>query len=352
MGTPWRYPNHPLTHICKFENAVFWAVLPFKSRLDRDAAEALLPEGLPASRARIRFQIFYGLILHFTLSDILRARRSWRPLTCSQMSTEFHRRSVRVQIEAAIHRQILCDTTTVSDEDFDHFDSGDAFSPLPGSMVIAAMPPVSMLPPMPSMLEHGSRSVPATLKRPHPRPQTVAKHGDMARANLLRPKSTALWASNDIDELHEQMSNQLQHLVTHSMSLDGNAMGTFAPFLGAEDSINSDATDSAEANSAEPQPFGHLLSPQEVPQSFGRGHGGGGHGGGGHGGGRHHYSRSVGDIVVATGGTVHGAVHGTVYGVETPKNLLSPQTADQWDDAALDHQAEEMRMQLEQYRME
>ena len=73
----------------------------------------------------------------------------------------------------------------------------------------------------------------------------------------------------------------------------------------------------------------------------------------------HSYSHSVGAIedIVAVQGvhTVHthslGSSNG-MHSTETPKNLCSPQTADQWDDDALDRQAEAIRMQLEQYRMD
>ena len=51
FGTLWMYPDHRQTHICKSENEVFYAVLPFKSRLDRGCAEQLLPEGAAAADA-------------------------------------------------------------------------------------------------------------------------------------------------------------------------------------------------------------------------------------------------------------------------------------------------------------
>ena len=216
-------------------------------------------------------------------------------------------------------------TPSVDDDAlFDHFDAdGNAvgFSPLPASMApIMPLPPMSMLPPMQPMPEHGSQSVPASFQRAVRSQSSSSGPANrwQPKSNLLRPKSTAMWASNDIDELHEEMSNQLQHLVTHSMSLDGKC----PTFLKAVDSVDSDATDSAEAD---PDHFGHHLSPQQVPQHFG-----------------HSYSRSMGDLKAVA----------AVQGTDTPKNLCSPQTADQWDDAELDRQAEEIRLRLEQYRMD
>lgn len=184
-------------------------------------------------------------------------------------------------------------STESDDEHFDHFDSD--FNPLTVSMV--------SLPMMPTMPDQGSRSVPTAVSGGRVRSHSAK----MKKSNLLRPKSTALWGDNDIDELHEEMSNQLQHLVTHSMSLDGSVLG-HAPFA--------------------------MVAPHSEENDVG------GYGVGG----RHSHSLSAGSIEEMT------AIQ--VQGTETPKNLCSPQTANQWNDDDLDRQAEAIRMRLEQYRME
>lgn len=283
--------------------------------------------------------------------------REMSPMASSLgMGMGSHMGSQRGSVEPSPEFQAPPDSATGSTdsdgERFDHFDStfgplsGPLSSPLAGgSMLPLGSMTMPLLPGVRGLPEKGTRSVGCNVaQRGRSNSNDFPKR---QKSNLLRPKSTAMWADNDIDELHEEMSNQLQHLVTHSMSLDGSA-GALAPFttyLKSINSVDSEATDSAEdevndmVNSKQAQNVKDLKVTLGSRQS--RGHQS-----------AHSYSHSAGRIEDIVAAHTHTPGAGRIGGTETPKNLCSPQTADQWDDEDLDRQAEAIRMRLEQYRMD
>merc|ERR1719242_2264760 len=75
----------------------------------------------------------------------------------------------------------------------------------------------------------------------NPLPISVTHSVPVTKSNLLRPQSEAMWAHNDLDELQHEMSNQLQHLVTHSMSLDMNKLSSLARISGRDRVVDTDS---------------------------------------------------------------------------------------------------------------